>query len=143
MESEVEFLRSKADSIVVDIPETEPGFYQLFEPELSVKNIRLCELFFDQAQSREDNLDYLGEFTTCLRENPWAPVRTIIVDSSLLLGLETPTQGRITVERFQALCKDRKIDIVYESLPHNIRVDSDVSSEFWARQRQLKGSLRE
>jgi hypothetical protein len=144
MEPGVEFLRSKADSIIVDLFAPEPGFDQLFEPELSVKHIRLCHLFLDDPSSdREENLDYLGEFTTCLKENPTAPVRSINVDSSLLLVLETPTQGRITVERFQALCKDRKVDVIYETLPRNIDIDSSVSSEFWARQRQLKGTLRE
>jgi hypothetical protein len=88
-------------------------------------------------------LDYLGEFTTCLEENPTAALRTIIVDSSLLLALEAPNQDRITVDRFRALCKKRKINVVYESLPRQLDVDFGVSSEFWAMQRQSGKTIRD
>jgi len=143
LDSETNLLHSKADATVVDINDSESPWFRLFAPELSVKHIRLCEIFFDQPECREADLEFLAAFTICLEQNPTAPIRTIIVDSSLLPTLETPTLGRILFDELQALCEKRKIDIVYETLHRQLDVDFGVSSEFWAMQRQSGKTIRD
>ncbi|GAA5963861.1 hypothetical protein JCM3765_004043 [Sporobolomyces pararoseus] len=81
---------------------------------------------------------HLDRWCTLVQDNPSLSLQSIYLDSSLQPFKALPIMTQTCLEALGQICQERKIDLIFETLPVVFNLDLYISPEFVRRQKEQR-----
>ncbi|GAA5956612.1 hypothetical protein JCM3765_003500 [Sporobolomyces pararoseus] len=129
------YLHSAASRSLVD--------FSLWDTErLDLSTAHLVHVRLEDSSPHYNGFDsvdlqaHLEKWSTLVRTSPPLSLKSIYLDSSLQLLDAHPTSTLNSLNSLVQVCQERKIDIVFETVPVYYYSDPSISAEFVERQKE-------
>ncbi|GAA5823106.1 hypothetical protein JCM5353_005777 [Sporobolomyces roseus] len=123
-----ELLRSYVDHILFYSYCSDLSRFTLMQ--LSTQHLQLCELLDD----RGDTIPELEKFASWIQSGKALALRSLYLEADLQHPKMWSDGINKVVRKLQKVCKDKRIEIVFEKQAKDANVDSSISAEFCRRQ---------
>ncbi|GAA5963826.1 hypothetical protein JCM3765_004030 [Sporobolomyces pararoseus] len=141
------WLHPQAGSLHSAAPRTLVDFTLAQTKRLDLSTAHLVHVRLEDTFAADDafNLDswiileaHLEKWSTLLRNHPSLSLKSIYLDSSLQVFGSLPTATSEALNALVRVCQERKIDLIFESLPVAFDLEPYLSSEFVRRQKEQR-----
>ncbi|GAA5977603.1 hypothetical protein JCM5350_002289 [Sporobolomyces pararoseus] len=137
-DSRAAYLHSAASRTLVDFDFVDSGNLEL--ARLTLRHVRLLHSsLLSLSFSNVELQAQLDQWSTFIENNPSLPLQSIYLDSSLLPFDALPDAvTRRCLENLARVCKEHKIDLIFEASPVKFALDPYISEEFIRKQGQQR-----
>jgi hypothetical protein len=110
----------------------------------NVVNVRIWDSFIDNddAEDRTELYLKLDYFSFSLERNQSTSLRSVYLDESLRPSSALPLKASAVMAHLVAVCRERKIELVFEPVPRDFMIDPCISAEFVKRQEIIRRNNR-
>ncbi|GAA5966866.1 hypothetical protein JCM3765_004580 [Sporobolomyces pararoseus] len=105
----------------------------------SLQHVRIIDSSPHSVLFSYDQLQrHLDRWSTYIQNNSSLSLKSIYLDSSLHFLSTLPAATQTRLETLTRVCQERKIDLVFETVPLDYTLDPNISSEFMRRQKEQR-----
>ncbi|GAA5977655.1 hypothetical protein JCM5350_002306 [Sporobolomyces pararoseus] len=132
---QVAFVHSAASRTLVDFDLIDTEYLDPHQLEhLRIRNSSVRTYAFNPSELRS----HLDQWSSLIENNPSLPLKSVYLDSSLRPLDVVPAEIRLCLGSLIRLCRERKIDLVYDDRPLDYTLDPYISGEFVRRQAEQR-----
>ncbi|GAA5956154.1 hypothetical protein JCM3765_005473 [Sporobolomyces pararoseus] len=131
---DLKFLHSASERTLVDSNSWD--WTELTGGAAQTVNLRLIDTYLERTRDRSDFVeDDLKQWVSILQAPSDLSLRSIYLDSSLRPQPALPPPIAAMMDEFRILCRRRSIELIFDVVPNDFRLDTWISAEFVKRQK--------